>query len=194
MYKIIAISCILITALAGAVCAESLWVDSKASSTSIYTDKKAAKAGDIVTIIIVESAVSTQAASTDAKKDSSIKTGPGVGPVIKNIPFFQYSGGDSMQASGSTTRSSNFTAKMTAVVTKVLDNGNLEIEGTRIVQTNKEKEEIKLTGTIRQQDIATDNTVLSTYIANAQITHQGSGPVGSRQKEGIVSRILKMLF
>lgn len=177
--------------------AESLWPDpekSSGSAATLYADKKAFKVGDIVTIIIEETAISSQQASTDTKKDSSLSTGPGVGPLLKKIPLFKYSGGDSMKASGTTTRSSTFLTRMSAVVTKVLDNGNLEIEGTRLVATNKEKEEVKLTGSIRKQDIAPDNTVLSECIANAQITHVGSGPIGSRQKEGIISKIFKILF
>lgn len=196
MYRTLTITLILLAAIGGSVAAESLWPDSKTTTTapSMYADKKAFKVGDIVTIIISETAVSSQQASTDTKKNSSVKTGPGVGPLLDKIKLFQYSGGDSMKASGTTTRSSTFATRMSAVVTKVLDNGNLEIEGTRFVATNKEKEQVKLTGVIRKQDIAPDNTVLSECIANAQITHIGSGPIGSRQKEGIISKIFKILF
>lgn len=172
--------------------AESLWPAKQ--SKSIYADKRAFKVGDLVTVIIVESAVSSSSASTNTKKDSELETGPGVGPLLEKIPLFKYSGGDKIKASGATTRSSKFVAKMTARVVGIDAAGNLEIEGTKSVQTNKENEEIKLTGIIRPQDIAPDNTVLSTYIANAKITHAGSGPVGSRQKEGLISKIFKILF
>lgn len=194
MYRVLLTTCIVLAAVAGSVAAESLWVDPKTSSTSVYADKKALKVGDIVTIIIEESAVSSQQASTDTKKDSALQTGPGVGKLLDKIPLFKYSGGDSMKASGTTTRASNFTTRMSAVVTKVLENGNMEVEGTKLVETNKEKEQVKLTGTIRKQDIQPDNTILSTFVANAQITHVGSGPIGSRQKEGIISKIFKILF
>ncbi|NLN75969.1 MAG: flagellar basal body L-ring protein FlgH [Armatimonadetes bacterium] len=194
MSRFTALSCILLLVITTPLAAESLWSEAKTPTGSMYSDKKAMQAGDIVTIIIEESAVSKQQASTDAKKDSSLKAGPGVGPLLKNIPLFDYSGGDSVKASGSSTRSSAFVTRMSAVVTKVMDNGNLEIEGTRFVETNKEKAQVKLTGIIRRQDISPDNTISSAYIANAQITHTGSGPVGSRQKEGIVSRIFKVLF
>ena len=182
----------LLTTFVGSACGESLWTES--SNASVYADKRAAKVGDILTIIIVESALSSQQASTDTKKESELETGPGLGPLLKKIPFFKYSGGDAMKASGSTSRQSTFLAKMTAMVTKVLENGNLEIQGTRFVQTNKEKVEIKLSGVVRPQDVESDNTVLSTYVANAKITYVGSGPIGSRQKEGLISKIFKILF
>lgn len=194
MHRILLISCVILAVLASSVAAESLWVDPKNSTTSAYADKRAANVGDIVTVIIEESAQSTQQASTDTSKSSQLKTGPGVGQFLDKIPLLQYSGGDSIKASGTTTRSSNFTTEMSAVITKVLDNGNLEIEGTRQIETNKEKETVKLTGVIRKQDIQPDNTVQSAYVANAQITHMGNGPIGSRQKEGLISKIFKILF
>ncbi len=83
---------------------------------------------------------------------------------------------------------------MTVTVTKIDDNGNMEVEGSREVQTNAEKEEMKLTGTIRRQDIAPDNTIQSTYLADAKITQSGTGPVGNRQKEGFITRIFRLIF
>ena len=182
----------LVFATATSVCAESLWQPDAAKSQ--YADKRAAKVGDIVTVLIVETATSSQSASTNAKKDTSLSTGGGTGPLLKNIPSISYSGGDSTKASGNTTRTSTFTTTMTATVTKILDNGNFQIEGSRFVQTNAEKEEVRLSGVIRPQDITTDNTVSSTCIADAKITHVGSGAISSRQKEGIISKIFKILF
>ena len=172
--------------------AESLWLSD--TSKSAYSDKRAAKVGDTVTIIIEESAVSTQQAATDTKKDTTLSNKAGVGPLLDKVPPFSYSGGDSVKAQGTTTRSMKFITKMTATITRVEPNGNLVIEGSRFVQTNKEKEEIKLKGTIRPQDVGLDNTVLSTSIADASITHVGSGPIGSRQKEGLISRIFRYCF
>lgn len=195
MYKnIAAIIAIVVTLLvmAGAASGESLWPEDK--TKSMYVDDKAMAVGDLVTIIIVEASASSQEASTEAEKESSLSAGPGLGPLLEKIPMFKYSGGDSMSGSGNTTRTSTFTAKMTAKITKVNENGTMEIEGIRDVRTNKETEELKLTGTIRQQDIAPDNTILSTYIADAKIAHIGSGPIGSRQKEGLISKIFKILF
>ncbi|MDH7602768.1 MAG: flagellar basal body L-ring protein FlgH [Armatimonadota bacterium] len=171
---------------------ESLW--QTGSQASLYADRKASKVGDTLTVLIVESASSSSSASTDAKKSTQTEVGPGTGPIIKNIPALGYEGSDQIKASGATSRTSKFVAKMTVIVKRVTENGNLEIEGTRVVQTNRDKEEIKLTGVVRPQDISPDNCVYSTAIANAQITHTGSGPVSSRQKEGIVTKLLRILF
>jgi flagellar L-ring protein precursor FlgH len=182
----------LVFIIAGSVCAESLWQPE--ATKSQYADKRAAKVGDIVTVIIVETATSSLSASTDTSKDTSLSTDAGVGPILKNIPALSYGDSDSTSASGSTSRTSTFTTTMTATVTKIDQNGNLEIEGSRFVQTNTEKEEVKLKGTVRPEDVTVDNTVLSTCIADAKITHVGNGPIGSRQKEGIISRIFRIIF
>jgi flagellar L-ring protein precursor FlgH len=171
---------------------ESLWQPQSANSP--YADKRAAKVGDIVTVIIVESATASSSASTDASKNSKSQINAGEGPVLSNVPLIKWGGGDSMSAAGETSRTSKFVAKITAEVKKVDANGNLEIEGIRSVQTNKEKEEIHLKGTIRKTDIAADNSILSTYIANASITYVGNGPIGSRQKEGLLSKIFRIFF
>jgi flagellar L-ring protein precursor FlgH len=172
--------------------AESLWQPQSANSP--FSDKRAAKVGDIVTVIIVESATATSSASTDAKKDSKSQINAGQGPILSNVPAITWGGGDSMAASGTTSRTSKFVGKVSATVKKVRDNGDLEIEATRTVQTNKEKEEICLTGTVRRADIAADNSILSTYVADASITYIGNGPIGSRQKEGLLSKVFRIFF
>ncbi|MCX6345960.1 MAG: flagellar basal body L-ring protein FlgH [Armatimonadetes bacterium] len=177
--------------MAGSACAESLY---PVDATPTYAKKRAAKVGDILTILIVESASSSASASTDAKKTSSSSVGPGIGPIISSIPVLSYGGNDSLKGSGSTKRDMSFTTTMTVKVTKVDEAGNLEIEGTRTVQTNKEKEEVKLTGLVRPQDVTAENTIMSSSIANAQITHTGKGPVGDTQKKGLIATILGWLF
>lgn len=183
----------LIPTIAIQTSAESLW-PAQGAITPVCSDKKAIQVGDIVTVVIVESTSSTQAASTTAKKSSSLSAGSGTGPLLEKIPLFGYSGNDSISGSGSTNRSSSLTTTMTAKVVRIEPNGNMYIEGSRFVQTNKEKSEVKLSGTIRPEDVSVDNTVQSTSIADAKITYVGSGPIGSRQKEGIINKIFKILF
>ena len=187
----LAIGIAAIFVLCAPLAGESLWTN---SSKSMVADRHAKAVGDILTIIVVESATSTNKASTDVSKSKDLAAKPGIGPLLQKIPELGFSGSEGSSAAGSTSRSSNLITKMTVKVTKVLPNGNLEIEGTRDVQTNKEKQQITLTGLVRQDDIMPDNTILSTYVADAKIVHAGSGPIGSRMKEGLISKIFKILF
>lgn len=177
--------------MATSASASSLW---SPGAGSLFADIKAKQAGDIVTILIVESSSSSQKAKTSFTKSLKHGNDAGIGLILKNLPELGISSKQSGSSDGATTRTASFLAKMTAVVVKVLPNGNLVIEGSRTVETNSEKQDIKLTGTIRPQDIAPDNTVLSTYLADAEIKCTGKGPIGDRQREGIISKLIKFLF
>lgn len=171
---------------------ESLWNETKGS---LFTDIRAAKVGDIITVLVSESSTSSQTASTDVSRDSSFSTGKGIDlPILRQIPGLSYSGESTSNGEGSTQRTSNLVTRMTATVVQVMDNGNLSIEGYRELKTNDEKQTLKLTGTVRPQDVSPSNTISSTLIADAKIEMTGKGPIGDRQKEGIFSRIIRFLF
>ncbi len=174
------------------VSAESLWAPEKTKTG--YEDKKASKVGDVVTVLIVETASSSQSASTDAKKSSSFDSPVGLGPLLKQLPALQFTNGDTLKGSGNTNRTSTLSASMTVKVVSLDEAGNLKIEGSREVQTNGEKATIRLSGTIRPQDVSQENTVMSTYVADAKIQYDGKGTIGSRQKEGIIQRLFKLFF
>ncbi len=181
----------ILIAFAAQTGAESLWKD---SSSALLSDNKACKVGDIITIIVSESASSSADASTEASKDAKLKADAGLGPFLTMIPELEAGGGDETSTSGTTTRKTKLTARLSARITAVDEAGNFVLEGTRVVQTNEERQEMKLTGTVRPQDIEPDNTVLSHYVANAEITYTGKGPLGRRQREGIITQILRFLF
>ncbi|MGC8862529.1 MAG: flagellar basal body L-ring protein FlgH [Armatimonadota bacterium] len=183
-------SAVLILAAACAL-GDSLWTS---SGGTLFSDARARTVGDLVTVRIVEGASSTQKASTDFSKDMKHSNEAGLGPLLKNIPEIAFKSGQSGKAAGETKISTNLVAVVTAVVTKVRDNGNLEIEAQREVVTNSEKQQITLSAVVRPQDIAADNSVASTSLAEVQIKYSGKGAIGDRQKEGIISKLLRWLF
>ena len=159
-----------------------------------FSDNKARHVGDTLTITINENATTTSQAATENSKNENLNYGPGFGPLLHNIPTFGLSGSIGSNASGSTNRTDNLTASIAVTVTQVLPNGNLVIEGKRKVGMNAETQEITLTGVVRPQDIAFDNTIQSPLVADAQIKYGGRGPVGDKQHDGIISRVFKFLF
>lgn len=186
--------CLLILAvfaLAAAASADSLWTQ---DAKPLTADPKAHQVGDIVTVLVDEASATTQKATTGFDKKVKHDNEAGVGPIVKLLPKVGVSSAQSGSASGSTTKTMTFTAEVTATVTKVNPNGDLVLEGARVVETNGEKQELKVSGTVRPQDIGADNTVSSIYLANAQIKCTGKGPIGDRQKEGLLSKIVKVLF
>jgi flagellar L-ring protein precursor FlgH len=178
---------------AGGANADSLWTNG-GSGRSLFSDLRAYNVGDIVTIIITEVSSAKSEATTKTEKETETSVGPGVGPLLKQFPTLGFQGSGSTSATGSTTRTGTLTASMTARVTRVLPNGNLEIEGSREIVVNSENQKIILSGTIRQVDISPDNTIRSTLIADAKIRYEGKGVVGQKQREGLITKLLHWLF
>ncbi len=171
--------------------AASLWPKDK--KDSLFSDNRAKKIGDIVTILITENSSTSQSVSRKIGKKSSIQGGAGTG-VLDFIPVWGLNTSTTLKGGGSVTRKEVITAKITAKIVGILPNGNLKIEGIRRVVINNDSLEIIITGVIRPQDISSDNTVLSTYISDAQISYRGTGSLTNAQKEGILSQILNWLF
>jgi flagellar L-ring protein precursor FlgH len=164
---------------------------------SLYTDVKAHQVGDLLTIQIFEDASAENQTNTETKKSNTtdISGGPGVGP-LDFIPLFGVSGqGKSdYKGEGSTDRATRLRARMTARVTGITSNGDLLIEGRRVVGVNDDKEALTLTGVVRPMDVAADNTVPSYVIADAQIIYNGRGPSGTGARPGLIVRLINWLF
>ncbi len=173
--------------------ATSLWVE---EAESFFANRKAMHIGDIVTVIIVEDASASNKSEMKLSKETSNQLdGKGAGK-LDFIPLM--SGGidyqKEHQGKGETKLNGRMNARVTAEVIEVRPNGNLVVEGSRIVQINEDEDRILVRGVIRPDDIAADNTVLSTYLSEAQISYTGSGPNKNAARQGLVARLLDLLF
>jgi flagellar L-ring protein precursor FlgH len=164
---------------------------------SLYTDHRAMMTDDILTVMIVESAKAGSQSGTNTKKQHGygIDNVKGSG-LLSAIPAFGASGGTKMSFDGQagTKREGSLVATVSARIIRVMDNGNLIIEGSKTVEINDEREIIKITGTVRPQDIETNNIVYSSSIADAQITYSGKGVVNAGQRQGLISKFLNLIF
>jgi len=79
-------------------------------------------------------------------------------------------------------------------VQEVLANGDFSIKGQQLIEFNNEKQFINLKGRIRPEDLSSENTVLSTRIADAEITYIGDGLLGKQQKPGLLSKLIGWVF
>ena len=183
---------------AGPASPGSLW---PADNTSMFADPTAHRAGDILTVLISETASASKEASTATDRKSS--TGAGISNFFgleHNLTHLNSSldpsklvGTDyqsDFQGSGSTSRKENLVATLTTQVITVLPNGNLSIEGTKTVTVNNEEQIIRLTGVVRPQDITSGNYIDSQNILDARIVYTGKGVVSGRQSPGWLSNIL----
>ena len=159
-------------------------------SNDLYSDKKALRTGDIITVKRQESTQSSKAAKTqtDKKSDASVDPVVGLGGLPVNI------GGDSIQfgiGSGSSfngdlksNQSNSLFGDISVNVMRVLPNGNLVIRGEKWLTLNTGEEFIRLEGLVRPQDVTADNTVTSNRIANARIQYSGKGQLQESQSAG----------
>ena len=182
----------------------SLW-NEHGELARLYTDNRASRVGDIVTIRIVENATGAKSATTKTAKDSSMEnTFEGKFKSFFDLParalaFLSPSGSlkvtakDSYNGNGATTRNDQLTASMTAIVTEVYPNGNLKIRGHREVVVNSERQTMELTGIVRPIDVDFRNTIPSTAIADAKISYTGFGVVDDKQHPGWLGRIMNWI-
>lgn len=176
---------------------------------SLYEDIKARRVGDILTIVLAESTNASKKASTATKKEndidlndptllgSSVQYNLAGGKLGRAMPLSKTrqnnldvsaSTKQDFTGNGSSSQSNSLTGNISVTVTEVLSNGNVMVRGEKILALNEGDEYVRLSGIVRQQDIRPDNTVLSTSIANAQITYGGSGAVADSSSHGWLSR------
>lgn len=175
----------------------ALQLSNAAQMVNLFSDHRAMRIDDIVTILIDEQAkAGSESGTTTSKENSMGIQGSGGSGALKLIPKFNLSGGNKVDydGKGGTSRTGSLTATISARVIKVLDNGNLVIEGSKMVEINEEKEVIKLTGIVRPQDVRKDNVVFSSNIADAQITYAGKGVANDGQRPGAFARFFNWIF
>jgi flagellar L-ring protein FlgH len=175
---------------------------SASTPANLFTDLKACRVNDIVTINVVESTSATDSATTDLDRQSALKASwagiletfqtSGMIKELANANAVNFS--NTFGGKGGTTRSSKMTAFITTRVIKVQPNGNLVIRGARDVRVNNENQYIYIQGEVRPVDISSSNVVLSTYVADAVIELSGYGVVSDKQHPGLVARLLDWIW
>ena len=190
----VSIISVLVILTAGFVKADTF---GEARGKSLFTDIKAHKTGDLLTVLIVEDARASNKAKATTKKQTKAETsgGPGIG----GIDFFAQwgMGGESkneFDGEGRLEKNGSIRAKMTVRVISVYENGDLAVEGNRVMSINADKETLFLSGIVRQKDISTDNSVFSYQIADAQISFKGKGQTHDGARPGFFTRLVNWIF
>lgn len=157
---------------------------------NIYSDSKAHRVGDIIAVILSESTQANKNAKTELKKESNSALDPLVGlgglPVTLggNTLQFEINQNSKFKGDSKANQGNSFSGDISVHVLRVLPNGNLMIRGEKWLTLNNGDEYIRLTGVIRPKDINSNNTVLSTKIANARIQYAGTGSFADSNEQG----------
>ena len=173
----------------------SLFTDTAANG-GLFRDFKARQAGDLVFVDVVEESSATVTSGASRNRDSGTVGGvvtaagalpvPGAaiaGTVIGALGQRKY------QGNGETRRESEVRARITARVVEVLPNGDLRVEGLKLVRLNKETEQVAITGIIRTSDLAADNSVPTTYVGDLRVELNGKGVASADNAPGWLFRL-----
>ncbi len=177
-----------------------------ANAKNLYQDSRARQVGDIVMVKIVEASSGKKTADTKTSKDSSLVGGISSlfgfeqtlltkgGSHTPSLTSMNANLGTSFDAKGETKRDSTVTATLSARVVEVGMDGNLVIQGYREIRVNDETQHIILSGIIRPDDIAQDNSILSSNIADARIEYSGTGTLGDKQQPGWLANAIDVVW
>jgi flagellar L-ring protein precursor FlgH len=162
-------------------------------ATPLFSDLKAHRIGDIVTIQLVESTQAKKSAGNQIAKGSNLTVNPltaaGSNVTINGKSLdLGYSDSMDTKRSADTAQSNSLSGEISANVIQVLGNGNLVVRGEKWITINNGDEFIRITGIVRPQDITTENTVQSPRVANARIQYSGTGTFADSQKVGWLSK------
>ncbi|VXB91002.1 Flagellar L-ring protein [Pseudomonas sp. 8AS] len=173
--------------------------------TNLYDDRKAYRVGDIITISLSERTQASKSAGSKMAKDSSANIGLtslfGGGVSVDNPDSdlnpldaaklsldAAYSGSRETEGDSAADQSNSLSGSITVTVAEVLPNGILSVRGEKWLTLNTGDELVRIAGLVRADDIATDNTVSSTRVANARITYSGTGAFADASQPGWFDR------
>ncbi len=170
----------------------SLW---RTGARSFFNDQRASKIGDILTVNI-EIADSAQLKNTSARSrtsstDTSLNAALGLEDMITKAlpgtpslsPGVDFGSTSASNGTGSVNRQETVNLTVAAVITDILPNGNMVIGGSQEVKINNELRELLVSGVIRPEDVASDNTIAHTKIAEARISYGGRGDISAVQRD-----------
>jgi flagellar L-ring protein precursor FlgH len=199
----------------------AIWVGGTSAGSFLYYDRKARGLGDLVTVVIQESinaqgsantaldkasALSANASSdlgfVDALQDASGKLfdllGFGTDRVTAapgaSLSAIEATQENSFEGDGSTRRSSTMTGTLTCRVVEALPGDVFRIQGRRQILVNHELQLVTVEGLVRRQDIAIDNTVSSTQLADVKLTFDGIGVIDDKQRPPLLGRALDWIL
>jgi flagellar L-ring protein precursor FlgH len=168
---------------------ESLY--NEATYQPLIRDHRARDIGQLLTVLIYESASSTTSADSDTNKSLDVGISAGYDDTYHDatLGIANDSGGG-----GTINRTGRLVASVSVTIESILDSGEMVVKGEQSIEFNNENQFIHVEGRVRPEDISADNTVLSTRLADARIRYVGEGLLGRSQEPGLLSKFFNWIF
>ena len=158
--------------------------------TAMTADNRASRVGDAIIVVVQQAAESSNVTQNVSRRDSDISVGLSAGSVNERGSFGL---GGGYSGRGEVRRSERLLAQLSVTIEAVLPNGDYAIVGRQQLRVNGEDTTITVRGRIRPSDIRSDNSVLSSRIADAEISYDGKGFVTRSARPGLINRIFSFL-
>jgi len=150
------------------------------SAMGLYEDIKASRIGDILTVVLVEQTSGQNSADNSVNQSTAMNVQtPTFGGRSRANMQIDLGSENSFSGQSGSSQSNSLSGSITVTVHTVLPNGNLVVEGEKWIRINQANEFVRLKGVVRQVDIDTNNTLLSTQVADARISYGGTGTNGN---------------
>jgi flagellar L-ring protein FlgH len=181
----------------------SLW---RVGARDFFSDQRAGRVGDILTVLVtVNDSAKTQNTTNTGLTTSNAMGVPNffglestLGKILPGAynpsSMITTNTADASQGTGGVNRAEQINLTLAAVVTQVMPNGNLVIQGSQEIKTNAEVRQLTVSGIVRPEDIANNNTILWSQIAEARINYGGHGDVSSVQKTPAGTALLQRFW
>ncbi len=165
------------------------------TARSLFSDVKAYREGDAISILITESLDANNSADALESRGTDLSASVGAGAGGSSFGANAELGTkNNFSGRGSNSRSESIRSKLSARIVEVDDNGNLSIEGTRTTKINGETQTITIKGFVRPVDILPNNSVYSYNILDLSLIIEGDGNVSKTQEPGLITKFLRLLF
>jgi flagellar L-ring protein precursor FlgH len=184
----------------------SLW---RSGARAFFKDQRAMRVGDIMTVRVrvtdraqFQNQTRRQRQSNDQMgipnlfglEGLATSAGASAGLTVDPSSLYRTTSDTNTQGNGTVNRSEQLATNVAAVVTQVLPNGNLVIEGRQEVRVNFEVRELIVAGVVRPEDVESDNTIDSTKIAEARIAYGGRGQLTDVQQPRYGQQVMDVLL
>ncbi len=182
--------------------ADSIWSRRDESKRDVYADDKAHYVGDILTILIIEeSTIDNKAKRTLSKETSrsaNFNGGVSLEHILPEVPSLKLGGGttytNTLDGKADYKDEREFTDSVSVVVIDIMPNGNLVVSGTRDRKIADDIQTIEVSGIVRPNDIAFDNTIQSAQIANFSIISRNKGVAAQYTRPNWLGRIFDAIW
>lgn len=164
--------------------------------TPLTSGARATSVGDIITIVLTERTQATKTTSADTNRSGSVGLMPPTTGILSKLfstSDVSAGGQNTFTGKGNASQSNALTGEITVTIAQVYPNGTMLVKGEKSLTLNRGDEFIQISGLVRQADIAPDNRIASTRVADAKIIYKGKGEIANASRQGWLQRFFSAI-